>query len=619
MMFTGRGPGGPGGPGGGRGGDQAGRPGGAPAGGAAAGGAAGGDGQRQRPTPEQIEQMRARMREQGPPPPTTVTMRFEDYKSVDGVRLPHSIVQSIDGKPVEEWTVEKIQGQPQRQGRPVHQEAVAVMSYARPVIALLVALGAGLVAGVRPAAAQDTATLRVSVQDQTEAVLLQAVVTVPGPNGTAVPTPVDARGVATITGLPVGTVDVTVAADGFRTMTMPVRLRRGDNQATIRLAVAVSEQIEVGQADAAVSKDDGFTTTLSPEEIDGLSDDPDEMADQLAEMAGPGAQIVVDGFRGGRLPPKDQIERIRFRTNMYPAEYHDAGMVRVEVSTRPGMGGWRSRMNFGFRDGSLNARNAFADEAPVEQVKRFQVSSQGPIVKGKTSLSMSADGNANYDAQTIDATDARRCGDRPGAAAERRDELQRPRGAVTRPRQLAARRIHAARPTLARTSASATSSCRSTPTTPRPRPTSSASATPRCWARRHVHRAEGRAHRLVDDQQLVHRRARPCRCSTPSPAAAPARYGTRDARQLVVDEGVDFTVHKHARRRPACCSRPAGGTRPSRPTPTARYTVLDPGAVRGRPGADLHAARRRPAGELLDVAGRLVHAGRLPRAQEPAT
>jgi hypothetical protein len=61
----------------------------------------------QRPTPEQVEQMRARMREQGPPPPTTVTMRFDDYKSVDGVMLPHAIVQSVDGKPVEEWTVEK--------------------------------------------------------------------------------------------------------------------------------------------------------------------------------------------------------------------------------------------------------------------------------------------------------------------------------------------------------------------------------------------------------------------------------------------------------------------------------------------------------------------------------
>ena len=39
-----------------------------------------------------------------------------------------------------------------------------------------------------------------------------------------------------------------------------------------------------------------------------------------------------------------------------------------------------------------------------EQLKRLQVSSQGPIVKGKTSVSFSVEGNASYDSQTIVAT-----------------------------------------------------------------------------------------------------------------------------------------------------------------------------------------------------------------------
>ncbi len=128
------------------------------------------------------------------------------------------------------------------------------------------------------------------------------------------------------------------------------------------------------------------------------------MAEQLAQMAGPGAQIFVDGFRGGRLPPKDQIQQVRFRTNSYAAEYHDAGMVRVEVITKPGMGNWRSRANFGFRDESMNGTNAFAGEQAPEQVKRWQVNSQGPIVKGKTSVSFSVEGNDSYDSQTIVAT-----------------------------------------------------------------------------------------------------------------------------------------------------------------------------------------------------------------------
>ena len=172
--------------------------------------------------------------------------------------------------------------------------------------------------------------------------------------------PVDDRGVAVFEGLTPGTYQVKAVAESFRPITTPYNVRRGDNRTTLRLAVATIEQTVVVQdQNAADRRDNGFTHTLTQDEIDALSDDPDEMAEQLAQMAGPGAQIFVDGFRGGRLPPKDQIQQIRFHTNSYSAEYHEAGMVRVEVITKPGMGGWRGSFNFGFRDESLNASNAF--------------------------------------------------------------------------------------------------------------------------------------------------------------------------------------------------------------------------------------------------------------------
>ena len=250
-------------------------------------------------------------------------------------------------------------------------------------------------------ARQGTASLRVTVLDETAAVLPGASVLLVGNDGVERTLQVDEFGVASATGLPPG--DYTIGANypGFRPSTGTLTLKRGNNQTTITLAVAMSEEVTVAESDASERRDNGFSQTLSQEEIDGLSDDPDEMAEQLAQMAGPGAQIFVDGFRGGRLPPKDQIQQVRFRTNSYAAEYHDAGMVRVEVITKPGMGAWRSRATFGFRDSALSARNAFAEARPIEQVKRVQVSSQGPIVKGKTSVSFSAEGNASYDAQTI--------------------------------------------------------------------------------------------------------------------------------------------------------------------------------------------------------------------------
>ncbi|MBA3270158.1 MAG: hypothetical protein H0T71_06560 [Acidobacteria bacterium] len=128
MGGRGGGPGGPGGRGGGAGGGGR-RGGGAPpetAGAAAgtgtpstpttpatpgasgaAGAAAAGEGQR-----PNVEEMRRRMAAMPPPAPSTINLYLGDYKKVDGVMLPHRLTQAVDGKTVEEWTIEKVQVNP---------------------------------------------------------------------------------------------------------------------------------------------------------------------------------------------------------------------------------------------------------------------------------------------------------------------------------------------------------------------------------------------------------------------------------------------------------------------------------------------------------------------------
>jgi hypothetical protein len=70
----------------------------------------GGRGQRgQPPDPEEI---RRRIEQAGPPKPVAVNLFLADYKKVDGVMIPHRLTQSIDGKPVEEWTLEKVKVNP---------------------------------------------------------------------------------------------------------------------------------------------------------------------------------------------------------------------------------------------------------------------------------------------------------------------------------------------------------------------------------------------------------------------------------------------------------------------------------------------------------------------------
>jgi hypothetical protein len=102
MMFGGPGRGGRGGPGGGEGrGARGGEAGGPPPEGRGEQGV--------RPSPEE---MRRRIEQMPPPAPSNITLFLGDYKKVDGVMIPHRLTQSADGKPFEEWTIEKVKVNP---------------------------------------------------------------------------------------------------------------------------------------------------------------------------------------------------------------------------------------------------------------------------------------------------------------------------------------------------------------------------------------------------------------------------------------------------------------------------------------------------------------------------
>lgn len=255
-----------------------------------------------------------------------------------------------------------------------------------------------------PANAAGPSDLKVTVIDQTGAALITASVTLAGASGTPATLPVDGRGQATFAGLTPGKHTIRAAADGFEPFEGALTIDRGANAVTLELPLAgISEDVIV-ETDSADTSGHGFTTELSEQEIAELPDDPDELQQVLEQMAGPGATIRVNGFRGGRLPPKSQIQSIRFRRNSYAAENHEAGGFGIDIMTRPGNSAWRGMTNVGFRDESMNARNAFAPSLGPEQYRRFGFAADGPIVKGRTSLALNVDANVSYDSQTIVAT-----------------------------------------------------------------------------------------------------------------------------------------------------------------------------------------------------------------------
>ena len=251
--------------------------------------------------------------------------------------------------------------------------------------------------------AAQTAQLRVTVVDQTGASIPMAHIRVTPAAGTVVDVDVDQRGQATLATLPVGNVQLEVEFEGFAPYRATVALRRGNNNQTVTLGIAgLQEEVVVSDLAAGDTRENALTTTLEEDDIAQLSDDPDELRQQLEAMTGgAGAVFQVDGFRDGRLPSRDEIRQIRFRTNSFAADNHDAGRVMVEIITRPGLTEWSGNANMGLRTDVLNARNAFAQTQTPEQFRRFNAGLRGPLVANRTSLRFNIDGNRSFDSMTI--------------------------------------------------------------------------------------------------------------------------------------------------------------------------------------------------------------------------
>ncbi len=265
-----------------------------------------------------------------------------------------------------------------------------------------------IIAAAQPA---RTGTLRIVVLDPSGAVIPHALVQVRGTderNRDVVREDLasDGQGVAAVPDLVAGRYTVEVSFPGFQTRVVPdVRVRAGDNRREIMLAIQkVDQSVSVGRDPATAASDpknDRFGTVLSKDQIDALPDDPDEMESVLKEMAGPGAAIRVDGFRGGKLPPKSQIRSIRFSRDMFSAENHGGGLVFVDIVTQPGLGPLRGGLDFTFRDDALNARNAFVTDKGPEQTQQYSFNLSGTLRKERTSFSLAAGGASLYDSANV--------------------------------------------------------------------------------------------------------------------------------------------------------------------------------------------------------------------------
>jgi hypothetical protein len=218
-----------------------------------------------------------------------------------------------------------------------------------------------------------------------------------------------------------GDYKLEVTAPDFNTYTEMVKVAPDMSPLAVTMQLATfAQNVEVTETRTEISIDSDSslsTTILGRDFIDALPDDEDELADYLSQIAstrggaGGATSFIIDGFTGGRIPPKDQIQEIRISNSPFSAEFSGIGYGRTEIITRAGTGDFRGQMNFQFRDESLNARNPFnltTDGSPAKrppyQARNFNTNFSGPIIRNKLSLNLQARHNDNENSDIIRAT-----------------------------------------------------------------------------------------------------------------------------------------------------------------------------------------------------------------------
>jgi hypothetical protein len=276
--------------------------------------------------------------------------------------------------------------------------------------------GGALSSPLTPGAPQ-TASIAGQVTDETGGAIPGADVTITDERGAATSAVSDGNGRFSVAGLAPGAYKIRIAAESFapyentRVTVVPGRTRTVD--AKLRIVVH-TEQVTVLSANRLMRGAEyrGSSLVLSGEALAALPDGPGGLQAMLRALAlrssGPfGPQLIINGFEGGRLPPKHSIREIRINDNPFSAEYAKLGLGRIEILTKPGTDKLRSEAHFTFGDESLNSRNPFAPNRASFQARTYGGNVSGPIIAKKLSFFVDfsrqeTDSNAVVNATILD-------------------------------------------------------------------------------------------------------------------------------------------------------------------------------------------------------------------------
>ena len=205
--------------------------------------------------------------------------------------------------------------------------------------------------------------------DSTGAVIPAATIVVSG-NGAERNAQTQADGTWSVAGLAAAGYKIAVVFPGFAPFHANVTVEPGViAQLPIQLVpVASRQEVSVSAEATAVTVEpehNASATVVKERDLDALPDDPDDLSDMLTALAGPTADgndatLMIDGFLGGSLPPKNTIKEIRLSSNPFSAEYDDLGFGRIEIITKPGTDTLHGSFQLTDSDAFFNSRNPYA-------------------------------------------------------------------------------------------------------------------------------------------------------------------------------------------------------------------------------------------------------------------
>ncbi len=228
--------------------------------------------------------------------------------------------------------------------------------------------------------------------------------------GAAFTAAADEQGRYTFPALAAGVYSVSAEATGFAASEVQKVVVAARQRALVDLKLPLETQnqevhVTAQEADAEQARKGG-ATVLSGSDLAILSSDSNQLQLQLQGMAGgdgeAGPAMYVDGFSGGKLPPKSSIREIRINNNPYSAQYEDYGFGRIEIFTKPGTDKIHGEIYGNGSDAVLDSRNLYSPLRQPFYSSNFQGDLSGPISK-KMSYLFSGYNSNNQNSAIVNA------------------------------------------------------------------------------------------------------------------------------------------------------------------------------------------------------------------------